>query len=280
MTCEAGIGDPFTPRIFVGRVMHLRLRPKRHQFRQRVFCLYLDVDRLEETAAGLRALRLDRFGLFAFHRRDHGPRDGSDLRPWVDDRLSEAGLAPAARVMLLSFPRMLGYAFNPLSIYYCFDRNGALSALIYEVKNTFGDQHAYALPAGPAEGGAHRQAQDKEFFVSPFIDMEKTYRFAAPSPGARLAVRIEETDRDGPYLLATWNGAAEPLTDGRLLRRFCAQPLMTLGVILGIHWHALRLFLKGVRFLGHPGADKIVVKRPTRSAPASERPASGVVSEG
>ncbi|MEL6316248.1 MAG: DUF1365 domain-containing protein [Pseudomonadota bacterium] len=259
--------DRFEPRIYAGSVMHLRLRPKRHLFRYRVFCLWLDIDRIEETLAPLRRLRWNRFGLMSVHAADHGARDGSAWRPWVDARLAEAGRPRPARVMLLSFPRMLGYAFNPLSIYYCYDAAGRLSDLVYEVKNTFGDQHPYVLQAGPERGGLHRQDQLKEFFVSPFIDMEKTYRFAIAPPGARLAVRIEETDAQGPYLIATWNGAAERLTDAALLRRFLAQPAMTRGVLAAIHWEALRLFLKGVRFLGHPGDDKVVVTRgPSRPA--------------
>lgn len=269
---------PFEARLFVGHVMHLRLRPRKHQFRYRVFCCWLDIDRLEETASSRRLFALDRFGLFGFNRRDHGPRDGEPLRPWVEALLAETGLEPPARIMLLSFPRVLGYVFNPLSVYYCYDAEDRLTALVYEVKNTFGDQHAYALPAGPAEGGAHRQQQGKELFVSPFIDMAQRYHFVAAPPGDRLALRIKENDAEGELLIATWNGAAEPLTDTRLARRFVTHPLMTLGVIAAIHWQALRLFLKGVRFLGHPGDDAVLTRR--RGAEAKPLVGEGVVHRG
>ncbi|MEO1331421.1 MAG: DUF1365 domain-containing protein [Pseudomonadota bacterium] len=257
---------PFAPRLFVGHVMHLRLRPKRHQFRYSVFCLWADLDRMETELSGLRLLARRGWGVFGLHAADHGPRSGAALRPWVDARLAEAGLAPAARVMLLAFPRVLGFVFNPLSVYYCYDASDRLFALVYEVKNTFGDQHAYA--AGVETDGAEHQA-DKRFFVSPFIDMAKRYHFTAPPPGERLALRIKERDGAGDYLIATWNGAAEPLTDANLARRFFSHPMMTLKVILGIHWEAARLALKGVRFLGHPGADG-VLSPAERGAPVSE----------
>lgn len=259
-------------RLYVGHVMHLRLRPKRHQFRYSVFSLWLDVDRLDQTASRLKRFAVDRFALFAFYRRDHGRRDGSDLRPWVEEQLAAAGLVRDARdrpgrIMLLSFPRVLGYAFNPLSVYYCYDAHDRLRHIVYEVKNTFGDQHPYAVAANADDDGLSRHDRLKEFFVSPFIDMEKTYRFTTASPSDRLSLRIKETDDVGDYLIATWNGDAEPLTDRALLRRFVSHPLMTLRVILGIHWEALRLAIKGVRFLGHPGDENVVVKR-ERSAEA------------
>ncbi|MBX2855864.1 MAG: DUF1365 domain-containing protein [Rhodobacteraceae bacterium] len=255
----------FAPRIFTGSVMHLRLRPKRHQFRYGVFAIWLDVDRLAETLDPLRWFGRERFNLFGFRLRDHGPRDGSGLRPWVEARLRSEGTlgptdAPPARIMLLSFPRVLGYVFNPLSVYYCYDADGALRWLIYEVKNTFGDQHPYPLAIETDPDGLSRHDQAKEFFVSPFIDMEKTYRFTIAPPGDRLSIRIKEADAEGEYLIACWNGAAEPLSDAMLWRRFLSHPLVTLKVMAGIHWEAVRLALKGVRFLGHPGDENIVVK--------------------
>ena len=255
----------FTPRIFTGSVMHLRLRPKRHQFRYGVFAIWLDIDRLAETLDPLRWFGRERFNLFGFRLRDHGPRDGSPLRPWVEALLrAEGALGPEeaapARIMLLSFPRVLGYVFNPLSVYYCYDAEGTLRWLVYEVKNTFGDQHPYPIAIETDPDGLSRHDQDKEFFVSPFIDMEKTYHFAIAPPGERLSIRIKEADAEGDYLIASWNGNAEPLSDGMLWRRFLSHPLVTLKVMAGIHWEAARLALKGVRFLGHPGDDNIVVK--------------------
>ncbi len=234
----------------MGHVMHMRLTPFAHRFRYRVFTLLLDLDRLDETAGRLRLLRLDRFGLLAVHRRDHGPRDGSDLRAWAEARLAEAGRPPPARIWLLSFPRVFGYAFNPLSVYYCADASGRLESVIYEVKNTFGDQHPYVLAAEPDADGAIRHDQDKGFFVSPFIGMDQRYAFTLRPPGARLALRIRQRDATGPWLIATQTGTRRPLSDRHLAGALLRHPLLSFKVIAAIHWQALRLWLRGARF--HP----------------------------
>ena len=247
-------GDTGTePCLYQGHVMHMRLTPFAHQFRYRVFSMLLDVDRLEETLAPLRLLGLDRFGLLAFHRRDHGARDGSPLRPWVEAELARHGLERPARIWLLSFPRILGYAFNPLSVYFCEDAAGRLTSVVYEVKNTFGDQHTYVLPAEPEADGAVRHGTDKAFFVSPFIGMDQSYRFTFRRPGARLALKIRQHDRTGPWLIATQSGDRRPLSDRELLRQWLRHPAMTFKVIAAIHWQALRLWLKGAAFRPYRG---------------------------
>ncbi len=234
--------------LYCGQVMHMRLAPKQHQFRYAVYTLFLDIDRLPETLGRLRMIAHNRFGLLSFHDRDHGARDASALRPWVDERLARAGLPPADRVMLLSFPRVMGYGFNPLSVYYCYDADGVLQSLIYEVKNTFGDQIAYALAAGEVQGGCLRQTQRKGMYVSPFIELEQTYRFAVRPPREALSLRIRQGGSEGETLIASITGQRQRLTDRALARAFLAYPALSLRVIALIHWHALRLFLKGIRF--------------------------------
>lgn len=252
---EAPTLERFAPRLFVGHVMHLRLRPRRHQFRYSVFCAWIDVDRTDDAVGPLRLMSTRGWSLFGWRAADHGPRTGATLRPWVEARLAEAGAPAPRRIMLLAFPRVLGFVFNPLSVYYCYDVEDRLSALVYEVKNTVGDQHAYVAQVDG--DGAAPHGADKRFFVSPFIEMGLRYQFTAPDPDTRLALRIKERDAAGDYLIATWNGVAEPLSDRRLALRLITHPLMTLKVIVGIHWEALRLALKGVAFLGHPGADRV-----------------------
>ncbi|MCI4665276.1 MAG: DUF1365 domain-containing protein [Neomegalonema sp.] len=242
----SGALDAFTPRLFVGHVMHLRMRPTRHQFRYGMAALWLDADAPEQAAAGLKCFSVDRFGLFSFYRRDHGWRDGSALRPFVEEALHKAGAPSPARLMLLSFPRVLGYVFNPLSVYYGYDRDGRLESMVYEVKNTDGGQHAYAVRLDPG-ASAHRHSADKCFYVSPFIEMEKRYNFTVSPPAERLALLIKQTDDAGLFLSASWNGRAEPLTDGRLLRRFFSHPLHPQRVMARIYWEAIRLRIKGVR---------------------------------
>lgn len=247
--------DPFAHRLYAGSVMHMRLRPRTHQFRYRVFTSYLDIDRLDDLER-LRFMSVDRFNLMSFRTRDHGPRDGTALRPWVDRQLAAHGGPPATRVMLLSFPRLLGYAFNPISVYYCFGADGALESLIYEVKNTFGDQHAYVCGAEVSGDGAARHERRKALFVSPFIDMDQVYRFTAPPPDDRLAMRIRQHDGEGDLLIATMNGKARDLDDRTILAMVARQPLMTFGIMAGIHWEALKLYLKGAPFRRYPGSDK------------------------
>ncbi|QHQ37352.1 DUF1365 family protein [Algicella marina] len=242
--------------------MHMRLIPKRHRLRMSVFTTLVDLDRLPEIAANNALLRHNGFGVFSIMDRDHGARDGSPLRPWVEKRLQQKGLPHPARIELLSFPRMFGYGFNPLSIYYCYDRDDRLKSLIYEVKNTFGGQVAYVLSAGEAAGGMYRQRQDKKMYVSPFIGPDQVYRFALNSPGEKLAVRIRQAGQEGETLIATLTGRAETLTTGALARALVAYPLMTVMVIVKIHWHAARLVLKGVPFLRERKGKAIVEVKP------------------
>ncbi len=236
--------------LYAGHVMHMRLTPFAHKFRYRVFTLLVDADRMAETCRGLRLLAFERFGLLSLWRKDHGPRDGGDLRPWVEARLVEAGLPRPERIWLLAFPRIFGYVFNPLSVYFCTDAAGRLESVVYEVKNTFGDQHAYALSAEADADGAVRHEQGKGFFVSPFIGMDQTYAFTIRPPEGRLAIRIRQRDGDGPWLIATQSGTRRALSDRNLLRLWASHPLMTVKVFAAIHWQALRLWLKGARF--HP----------------------------
>ncbi|MEL6575214.1 MAG: DUF1365 domain-containing protein [Pseudomonadota bacterium] len=250
MTADGNEVGPTRACLYRGHVMHMRLRPFTHRFRYRVFSLLLDIDRLEETCRGLRLLALDRFGLLSFHRRDHAGRDGSALRPWAEAELAAAGRPKPARIWLLSFPRILGYAFNPLSVYFCEDAEGRLESVIYEVKNTFGDQHTYVLAADEGRDGAARHGADKGFFVSPFIGMTQRYRFTIRQPAERLAIRIRQHDAEGEWLIATQSGDRVALTDGALFKLWALHPLMTVKVIVAIHWQALKLWLKGARF--HP----------------------------
>ncbi|MEM9725738.1 MAG: DUF1365 domain-containing protein [Pseudomonadota bacterium] len=252
----------FEPRIFVGSVSHARLKPVRHAFKHAVFSLWLDVDRLAETAGRLRFFGLNRFNLIGFSERAHGPRDGGPLRPWVEERLREIDAPAPRRIMALCLPRMLGYEFNPLTTYYCYDAEGRLTALVYEVKNTIGGQHAYPVRLDPAaetrrteplrtkKRSRHRHERRKAFYVSPFIEMAKTYRFDVVEPGDRLSLRITESDAEGQELIAVWEGRAEPLSDGRILRRMVSHPLLSLRVIGLIHWHAIRLLWKGAPMIG------------------------------
>jgi len=183
----------------------------------------------------------------SFHDADHGARDGTALRPWIDAAHEVRGMARPERVKILAFPRILGFVFNPLTIYYGYDQNDQLTSIVYEVKNTFGDQVAYVLPCEPG-AGAIGHAHDKRMYVSPFIELDQTYAFRLVPPKDRLSLRIKQCGAEGETLISALNADRKLLTDRALLGLFLSHPLMTLKVVAGIHWEALRLLLKGVYF--------------------------------
>ena len=242
-----------TADLYVSEVMHRRSRPKAYEFVYRVFNIVFDIDRIAETGARSRLFSHNRFNLFSFYDRDHGPRDGSALRPWIESQLAAAGLPEAAaNIRLLCMPRVLGYGFDPLSVWYCSDATGTLRAVLYEVKNTFGDQHGYLMPV--TEGGTAPTDHefDKIFHVSPLIAMNARYRIRTVSPDDRLALSIRESDPDGEFLFATLTGERRDMTDRALLRQFLRVPFMSLKVIAAIHWQAIRLMLRGVKYTNRP----------------------------
>jgi uncharacterized protein len=233
--------------LYQGRVMHHRLRPVRHRFVYRVFSLYLDLDELAPVDRSLRLLSVGRRNVLSFHPADHGARDGSSLKPWVLARLAERGIALAEpRVRLLCFPRLFGYVFDPLSGYFGFDGT-TLSAVVYEVKNTFGGQHVYSFAVSRAGGGLRLDAHGcaKSFYVSPFVGMAARYEFHVAEPGEHLAVVIRESEHGSPLLVASQVGERRPLTDRSILACLATDPFMTFKVSLGIHVEALRLWRKG-----------------------------------
>lgn len=239
--------------LFVGEVMHQRLRPFRHRFVYRVFSLLLDIDRVDDVAKRLWLFSGEGRNLVSFRNRDHGYRDGTPLRPWVENELRRTGLAiTPGRVLLLAMPRILGYVFNPLSVYYVHDGDDGLRAIIYEVKNTFGGQHPYVLPVFPDGEGPVRHGCGKDFYVSPFIAMTAAYRFKLTRPGQRLSVVIQEDVEGKTGLVASFTAERQPLTDRALARALITTPLLTHKVIAGIHFEALRLWLKGARLQPRP----------------------------
>ena len=246
--------------LYLGSVMHVRFKPKRHQFRYRIASLLLDLDELDEIEHRLRLFSVNRRNLFSYHERDHGARDGSPVKPWVERHFAEAGRPiDKGRVLTLCFPRTLGYAFNPLTIYWGYRADGTLAGVLYEVKNTFGDQHGYIIPApdGHQSGTPLIQAADKCFHVSPFLPIEGEYRFRIGEPLAdaeeRLRVLIKLLAPDGTdRMIATHVAERRPLTDRGLLTTLVSHPLNTAKVIMAIHMEAMRLLMKGAKFHKRP----------------------------
>jgi uncharacterized protein len=240
--------------LYFGEVVHARLKPVRHRFRYRVMSLLIDLDELDAADRQSPLFGVNRAALYSFNEADHGDRDGSRLREYAQQRARETGIdLTGGRVLLLCYPRLLGYTFNPLSVYFCYRSDGRLVLVIYEVRNTFGQIHAYVLPVDPdaASDSGIRQAHDKLFYVSPFIEMAMRYHFRILPPADSVKLRILETDSEGPLLAATFNGHRHPLNTLELLRSFFALPIVTVKIIAAIHWEALRLWLKGVRLVPH-----------------------------
>lgn len=247
--------DTGTALIYTGDVMHRRFAPAVHAFRHGVFFLRLRIDAPAPRWPWL--MSHNRWNLFSFHDADHGRRDGSALEPWLRGLLARHGLACAdGAIWLQTFPRVLGYVFNPVSFWLCHDRAGALRAVLAAVSNTFGEHHHYIVAhddARPILSGEWLIAQ-KVFHVSPFFPVAGLYRFRfnETGPGARCSFRIDYDDGRGARLVTSISGRARPLRTAALARVFFRYPWLTLGVMLRIHYHALRLWLKRVPFYSKP----------------------------
>jgi DUF1365 family protein len=243
--------------LYLGEVMHARLKPMGHRFSYRVMSLLIDLDRLGDADQQSALFGVNRAALYSFHEADHGPRDGSSLKAYAERCAAAHDVdLSGGRVELLCYPRLLGYGFNPLSVYFCYRACGELALVIYEVRNTFGEIHPYVLPvrAGQLNDSGLRQQHEKLFYVSPFVPMAMHYRFRLLPPSDTVKLRILEGDREGPLLAATFNGRRRALTSRALLRSFVALPLVSFKVMAAIHWEALRLWLKGARLVPRPDA--------------------------
>lgn len=259
--------------LYVGDIMHQRLKPFGHRFRYRVFSLLVDLDRLEAADRLSALFSVNGRNLVSFHEKDHADTASTPLRAYADRLLAEAGLDRAARILLVCYPRILGYVFNPISVYYAYDGDGALVAMIYEVRNTFGERHSYVCPLSDGEmsEGGLRQSCDKLFHVSPFIGIAARYHFRMLPPGAEIRWRILETDGEGPLLSATFSGRRLPLTSAALLRLTALIPFLPFKIVAGIHWEALKLWLKGARYISRPAPPPAVsIHRPRPLADAAE----------
>ena len=238
--------------LYPARVMHRRLVAPLYRFIYHVFYLLVDVDRLDELHRSLRWFSLNRFNLLSLRTRDHG--DGTGLRAWAERMLSAGGLpTDGGRIRLLCMPRVLGMGFNPISLWYCERRDGSLLAAIAEVNNTFGEKHSYLLASRPGSD-PYEQVYEAEkcFHVSPFFDLSGRYQFRLSEPGEALRVLIHETREGVPILDATVAAQRQALTDGAIVRQVLAMPLLMLKVVAGIHWEALKIWLRGARFHSKP----------------------------
>lgn len=261
--------------LYVGSVTHRRHAPRVHALRYRIFSLFIDLDQIDRTKYAEnteRAARDDgrcapsstrlftrwfshnRFNLYSFHDADHGDGSATPLRVQVERLLAYADVdLQGGAIRLLCMPRVLGYVFNPLSVYYCHDNAGRLAAVVYEVNNTFGQRHTYVFPVSPvsetrSHAGVIEQQCQKRFHVSPFLDMDMRYRFRLIPPAETLSLSIRTSSPSQPMLDAAYHAKRTPLGDATWLRLFVTHPLLTLKVIVGIHWEALQVWRKGAGY--------------------------------
>ena len=238
-----------TSALYSGMVVHQRFKPRRHRLRYRLDQILFDLDAMP----ALRLFSHNRFNLVSFQDRDHLDGSGSDLRVQVRQALTEAGLQPdGGPIRLLCMPRILGHAFNPISVFFCHRRDNSLMALLYEVNNTFGQRHTYLIPVEDPHATAIRQHCDKAFYVSPFMRMEMSYAFRVVPPGETTAIVVHGDDADGRVITAAFAGRRRNLTDSALLGMLLRHGLLSLKVLGAIHWEAAKLWLKGLRIQPRP----------------------------
>jgi DUF1365 family protein len=234
------------PGLYIGAVMHRRLKAPPHRFAYSGFWLALDLDAFPR----LRLLSRDRRNLFSLDARDHADGKPGDLRAKVAAKAE--GIDVSGRMILLTTPRLFGFTFNPLSAYFCHDAGGRPSAMAWEVSNTFGARHTYVIAIDDVADGVVRQSCAKLMHVSPFLDMGLTYQFRVEVLGEALKIGIVDRGPDGAVLAAAVTATRRELTDAALLRLALAAPWATLKVMAAIHWEALKLFLKGAKFRSAP----------------------------
>jgi len=233
--------------IYKGFVTHRRFKPLRHYFSYKTFSILFDLNELEDLHKKISIFSFNGFNIFSFYNKDHGPRDGNDLTEWVKINLKKYNLNfNVSKIKLLCFPRVLGYAFNPLSIFYCYDGN-VLKAILYEVKNTFNEQHTYVFPVKNTSKIITQQC-NKKFYVSPFIGMDTFYNFRLTEPDKSIRILIKQMDKAEKVLVACQVGTRQIMSSKQLLVNFFTHPMMTFKIMISIHYEALRLWKKGAIF--------------------------------
>lgn len=275
---RAVAGDAIVPgwSLAFGEIRHARLQPVAHAFRYNAFFACADANDLDGSARGNWLFGINRKALLSFREADHG--EGGAVLPWLKRLLAEAGIKGVTRFRYQGFVRVLGYAFKPVSFWHCMRGDGATVAIVAEVNNTFGERHCYLLsaPEGTPLSDGQLLRASKCFHVSPFFGVTGSYRFRFLTREPRTVMRIDHVAGAGgvhdPVLLTTsMSGRMEPLSTRRAWRALLRYPMFTVGVMARIHWHALRLVLKRVRFFSKPNppADFVTSGRPAPLDPSS-----------
>ena len=235
--------------IYTGTVIHKRFKLKIHTFNYKVFSLLIDLSEIDLLHKTLKLFSYNKFNVVSFFNKDHGPRDGSSLVNWVINNLKKNNIeSNDVQIKLLCYPRIFGYVFNPLSVFYVYDKNSDLISILYEVKNTFGEQHTYVFKT-KKEQNLIEHVCKKKFHVSPFIEMNCVYFFRLLKPDNKISVIIDVQDPEGKILYASQDGVKSELNNINLIKSYLKHPLMTFKIILAIHFEAFKLWIKGIKFI-------------------------------
>jgi len=234
-------------KIYTGKVIHRRFKPKEHYFKYSVFSLLIDLDELEDIQKEISIFSYNKFNIISFFDKDHGERDSSSLKNWVYSNLKTLGIEEEVKIKLLCYPRIFGYVFNPLSIFFVYDKSSKLIAILYEVKNTFGEQHTYVFKTNDEK--VIQNNCKKQFYVSPFIEMNCDYSFKILKPEEQLSVVINQSDEEGKLLFASQDGIAQEFNNKNLIISFLSHPLMSFKVIAAIHYEAFKLWIKRIKLV-------------------------------
>ena len=235
--------------IYIVNVVHKRFKPKKHFFKYSVFSIFLDLDEINELEKEISFFSYNKFNILSFFDKDHGNRDGSSIKDWIIPVLQKKNISTKnIKIKILCYPRIFGYVFNPLSIFFIYDTDSNPIAILYEVKNTFGEQHTYVFKINIKDQHISNNCK-KKFYVSPFMDLESKYFFKVLIPNERLSVIIDQRDKEGKLLFASQDGERVKISSKNLLISYLKHPLMTLKIISAIHYEALKLWIKGVKLV-------------------------------
>ena len=241
-------------------VMHHRLEPKQHRFAYRVFMFYIDLDEIDGLCRQFRLLSRNRFNMFSFRDRDHLQLSGVTVKDNILAYLSSKGVdGSELRISLLTNLAAFGYTFNPVSFYFCFDKNNRPVYAIAEVGNTFGELKPYFFSGEQLENDTFVKRTTKYFYVSPFIDMDTEFDFQLGVPSETLNIKINDFQDGKKFFISTLTGKRQALSDAALVRYFLRFPFITLQIITLIHWQALKLFLKKLNY--HKKNDYLELQR-------------------
>ena len=238
-----------TSSIYNGTVIHKRFKPKTHFFKYNIFSLLIDLSELDELDEKIKFFSFNKFNLISFYEKDHGNRDGSSLTQWVKNIINQNDIdSQDIKIKLLCYPRIFGYVFNPLSVFFIYDVSDKLISILYEVKNTFGEQHTYIFKVKD-NTNLFQHSCTKKFHVSPFIEMNCNYFFRILKPGEKISVIIDQYQTNEKILYASQDGKRVNFNSKELIKSYLKHPFMTFKIISAIHYEAFKLWTKGIKFI-------------------------------